>query len=421
VTGKPGATAKTSARATAQRLHQLRAAFDAHLAALDARAAGVWGGAEYASAKSRASEALGAEEAGAASIAVERLTEAQALLSTVERKAPQALAAQLAAGEHALAAGDPAAARQAFGAAHRIDPRDRRSADGLRRVRSLEGALPLLADALNAETRGEYARAAQDYSQALALDPGNARARAGLTRANAAFGADNYAKAVGSGYAALGAGRLDEARAAFTEARTSRPTGREAAQGLERVAAAQRSRDFAATRSRAAASEQQERWGDALREYDAALKVDPSLSFALQGRARAAARAELAQRLQALIDDPQRLAAPAVHREALELIEQAHDQVPSGPVLRSQATRLAILLPDFDKPVHLAVESDNATQVAIPQIGSFGTFSRRDIELKPGRYTVIGTRAGYRDVRRDVTIAPGQDVQTISVRCIEPI
>ena len=406
---------------TAQRLHDQRAAFETRLAALDGRAAGVWGGPEYASAKSRASEALGAEEAGAPAIAIQRLTEAQALLSTVERKAPQALAAQLAAGDRALAAGDPAAARQAYSFAHRIDPHDRHSADGLRKVRSLEGALPLLADAQNAEASGDYARAAQDYSQALALDPSNARARAGLTRANAAFGADNYAKAVGAGYAALGAGRLEDARNSFTEARKARPNGREAAQGLERVAAAQRSRDFSATRSRASALEAQERWSDALREYEAALKVDPSLSFAVQGRARAAARAELAQRLQTLIDDPQRLAAPAVNREARDLIEQAHNQVPSGPVLRSQAARLSILLPDFDKPVHLALESDNATQVAIPQVGSFGSFSRRDIELKPGRYTVIGTRMGYRDVRRDVTIAPGQDVQTISVRCIEPI
>jgi hypothetical protein len=67
------------------------------------------------------------------------------------------------------------------------------------------------------------------------------------------------------------------------------------------------------------------------------------------------------------------------------------------------------------------LESDNATQVAIPEIGSFGTFSRRDIQLKPGRYTVIGTRAGYRDVRREFTITAGEDVQTISVRCVEPI
>jgi len=61
------------------------------------------------------------------------------------------------------------------------------------------------ADAQNAEAAHNYARAAQDYSQALSLDPGNATAKAGQAARNAAFGDDNYAKAVGSGFAALGA------------------------------------------------------------------------------------------------------------------------------------------------------------------------------------------------------------------------
>ena len=71
--------------------------------------------------------------------------------------------------------------------------------------------------------------------------------------------------------------------------------------------------------------------------------------------------------------------------------------------------------------VQISLVSDNATQVAIQRVGSFGTFSRREIALKPGKYTVVGTRDGFRDVRRDVTVAPGQDVQTISVSCVEPI
>ena len=74
-----------------------------------------------------------------------------------------------------------------------------------------------------------------------------------------------------------------------------------------------------------------------------------------------------------------------------------------------------------DKPVRLSLVSDNATAISIPSIGQFGTFAKRDIELKPGRYTVIGTREGYREIQRDITIAPGQESQTISVSCSDPI
>jgi tetratricopeptide (TPR) repeat protein len=415
---EPDANASGSAE---KRLTQNRAVFDQRLAALDARGAGVWGGADFAAAKTRAAEAVGAHDAGSLSLAEQRLTEAIRLLGNVESRAGQNLSAQLGTGDQALVAGQGEVARQAYESARQIDPDNRRATEGLQRVRNLGGLLPLLADGQNAESARDYARAVQDYSQALSLDPGNARARAGLDRAHASFGQDAYAKSVGTGFAALGAGRLDEARVAFENARTMRPAGAEAQTGLQRVGAALSARGYASTRQRAAALEAEERWGDAFNEYDAALKIDPSLVFAQQGRARAAARVDLSTSLQTLIDRPERLAAPAVRDEAQSLVRRAAGADPSGPVLRSQIQRLQILLPEFDVPVRLQLVSDNATQVQIQRVGTFGTFSKREIELKPGKYTVVGTRPGFRDVRRDVTIGPGRDVQTISVSCVEPI
>jgi tetratricopeptide (TPR) repeat protein len=292
-----------------------------------------------------------------------------------------------------------------------------------------------LADGQNAESAHNYLRAAQDYGQVLSLDAGNDKARAGLARANAAFGDDSYAKAVGSGFAALGAGRLDDARDAFEKARALRPNGSEAADGLRRVSSALSSKGFSSLRQRAAGLEAQERWDEAVQAYDSALQADPSLAFAQEGKDRAAARAELNASMQALIDRPERLSSPAVHNQANALLDTANQQSPSGPVLRSQIARLGLLMPDndgavksgpvqtdlMDKPVRLSLVSDNATDVAIASIGQFGTFAKRDIQLKPGRYTVIGTRDGFRDVRRDITIAPGQESQTISVSCSDPI
>jgi tetratricopeptide (TPR) repeat protein len=320
-----------------------------------------------------------------------------------------------------LEAGNAIAATQAYEFAAKIDPSNQKASDGLRKARNLDRVLPLLADAQNAEAAKNFPRAAKAYNDVLAIEPNNVKARAGVARTNSASGADSYDKAIGTGFAALGAGRLEEARAAFGQARAIRPTGREAAAGLDQVNAATRARGYSAVRLRASSLESEERWGEALDEYEAVLKNDPSLVFAQQGRQRAASRKDLADRLQFLIDEPQRLAAPAVRSEALHLLDMADAANPSGPVLRSQMARLQILLPEFDKPVRLALESDNTTQVAIQRVGSFGTFARREIELKPGKYTVVGTRAGYRDVRRDVTVAPGQDVQIISIRCLEPI
>jgi eukaryotic-like serine/threonine-protein kinase len=70
--------------------------------------------------------------------------------------------------------------------------------------------------------------------------------------------------------------------------------------------------------------------------------------------------------------------------------------------------------------VPVSLVSDSVTQVAILSVGTFGSFERRDIQLKPGTYTVVGSRVGYRDVRREITVTPGEQ-QTVSVSCYDPI
>src|SRR5262249_20142200 len=132
----PGATgsAKPAAPDPAN-LAQLRTTFDQRLGALEARGAGFWGGADYAAAKSRAAEAVGANDAGSPRLAEQRLNEALGLLSTVESKASQTLSSQLTTGDQALAAGQGDVAKQAYEYAKRIDPNNKRATDGLSRVR----------------------------------------------------------------------------------------------------------------------------------------------------------------------------------------------------------------------------------------------------------------------------------------------
>jgi tetratricopeptide (TPR) repeat protein len=437
--GAAGAPAAVDA-ADENALLAQRAEFDRRQAALEARGAESWGGTAFAAAGGRAAESASARDAGNLALARQRLGEASQLLDAVERAAPAALAAQLDAGNRALNAGQQNLAAQAFDLAHRIDPQDARALSGQARAQRLLGVSPLIAAGQSALSAHQYARATQDYSQALALDPKNAQARSGLAQAQAALGDDSYARAAGEGFAALGAGRLAEARAAFERARALRPDGPEALDGLKRVNAAGGAGVSAnhavsaaagssasspedntrSLRTHAEQLEALERWDEAAALYAAALRADDSLGFAQAGRARAGARARLDHALQALLDDPDRLASSEVRDEASALLDTAQATTPSGPVLRSQIARLQILLPDYEKPVHVALVSDGVTQVAILGVGSFGSFEARGIELSPGTYTLIGSRIGYRDVHREITIAPGA-TQTVSVSCYEPL
>ena len=55
------------------------------------------------------------------------------------------------------------------------------------------------------------------------------------------------------------------------------------------------------------------------------------------------------------------------------------------------------------------------------KVGRLGTFTERALDLHPGTYTVVGTRRGYRDVRRQLVIEPGQKPAPLEVRCEEKI
>jgi hypothetical protein len=84
-----------------------------------------------------------------------------------------------------------------------------------------------------------------------------------------------------------------------------------------------------------------------------------------------APRAELGKRLQTLIDRPERLPKTGKSVEA-ERCWPGEGLPNQGPVIRSQVSRLELLLPTFNQPVMLALESDNATEVAIQRVGSLG-------------------------------------------------
>ncbi|MBS0367411.1 MAG: serine/threonine protein kinase [Proteobacteria bacterium] len=152
-----------------------------------------------------------------------------------------------------------------------------------------------------------------------------------------------YAQATGAGFAALTAGRLDEARVDFQRAQGLRPQGAEAADGLMRVRAAS-TRNFARVSGQGLALESQERWRAALSLYNTVPDAGVATKFARDGRRRATARLHLDEALQSMLDHPERLAPPAARKRAATVLEQARQQTAAGPVLRAQIAQLTALL-----------------------------------------------------------------------------
>ena len=93
----------------------------------------------------------------------------------------------------------------------------------------------------------------------------------------------------------------------------------------------------------------------------------------------------------------------------------------AGPRLTEQSAELERLLRLASTPIAIELQSDELTEVTVYRVGELGTFAQTTLELRPGTYTAIGSRDGYRDVRQTFTILPGRPLEPVRVECSEPI
>jgi tetratricopeptide (TPR) repeat protein len=339
----------------------------------------------------------------------------------VETGVPQRLGDLLAAGEEALARGDAETAVDDFEMALAMDPANAAADAGLDRARNLPALMALMDAGASAEAAGDLDAAVDAYSQAAALDPAYVPAAESRDRVVAARAGAGYRRLMSEGYAALASADYSGAKERFSRAARMNPDADGPRDGLLQAEEGARRIRIEALRAEADGAEAGERWAAAVTAYEALLKEDDTLAFAQKGLRRARNRQSLDGRLEGYLSDPLRLSADSVLAAARADLEAARAVVPTSPRLADQILRLGRQIDLADRPVPVAILSDNATQVTVYRVGRLGSFERQEIRLKPGRYTMVGTRTGYRDVRMEVTIMPGQAAASVTVRCEEPI
>ena len=424
----PPPAAPAAPAATAPPAPDLRALADAALAervraeeAARAVHAEQWGGADWLEGRRLA-------ELGDAQFrdrdfpaATASLNQAAGRFRQLAEGAPAALAAALKAGGEALARGEQAAAIAAFEQALRLSPQDPAAARGLARSQKLDQVLGSMAAAASREAAGDLAGARSGYAAVLALDPDWVPARTALRRIDAARAAGDFERAMSQGLAALAAGRTTEARSAFNKALALRPGDAGARSGLEQLDGDERRERLTRLQAEAARLETAERWAEAADQYRELQTLDPGLAAAQNGLATAEARAALNRRLEQQLANGERFNDDAVVAVAQVVVRDAEAVPAPGPKLSGQVAQLKSLIAAAARPVTVQIESDNLTSVVIYKVGALGVFTNRTIELRPGSYVIVGTRDGYRDVRRNVRISADGSQPPIDVRCEEPI
>jgi tetratricopeptide (TPR) repeat protein len=388
---------------------------------LEARGVTRWAADEYAGIEILLDGGDGHLTAGEYAEAERAYAEAERLLEALDARSLEALEATLADGQRALADGDAPAATTAFELAKAIQPANRTAASGLKRAAVLDELIDLLGAGAGAERQGELAQAEAIYGEAVALDPLSQTARESLARVRGRIGRDAFQEAMSRGVAALQNGAYDAAIEAFQLAGRLEPGSPDATDALAQAREGRRLETISRIHTEATELEALERWRPAADQYARALELDPTIRFAQEGRDRCVERAVLAERIEFHLTHPDRLSDDAAYAEAVELFEEASEIEPPGPKHREQIDRLDSLLETKAKRITVRLESDEKTEVTVYRIGRLGRFALRELELRPGTYTVVGTRRGYRDVRLELVVAAGRTPRPLVVRCVDKI
>ncbi len=404
------------AAADAALAERLRAESDAKSAAADK-----WGGADWLEAQRLAELGDGQYKARDFVAAAASFDAATTRFRRLAAGAPAAFDAALGSGRDAFGRADQPAAIAAFERALLIRPGDPAATAGLARSQKLDEIQAGMAEAAAREVAGDPAAALASYAAVLKLDAEWGPARAAIARIDAARAAGEFERAMAQGLAALAGGRPAEARAALNRALALRPGDPGARGALAQLDSDERRTRLTGLQAEAERLAAAERWAEAAARYRELLQLDSTLAAARDGLAATESRAALHQTLEQQLANGDRFNDDAVVAEAQAALREADVVAAPGPVLAGQVSRLRQLIAAGATPVPVQFESDNLTSVVIYKVGPLGTFTSRTVELRPGTYVVVGSRDGYRDVRRNVRVDAAGSGGPVTVRCEEPI
>jgi tetratricopeptide (TPR) repeat protein len=413
----PGITESAEQEREKAQTEQQRAELSQIISTLEDKGVAVWGEPLYSemSRLRREGDALLSQSAYKA--ATDRYAAALKKANRLTSGTQAALQRFIEEGLAALASGRGQTARNNFQAALLIEHSNAVAQHGLDRAAHTETVMRLIESGNNHETDRKYALALADYEQALALDPEAEQAFTGRSRVSAILEEENFQHLMSAGLSALNQNDLKTARSRLLEAKAIRPDDRGVLDALAQTNQAIRQKRIEALHRTAIRAEQSEDWEKALASYQKVLGVDDNIRFAVQGTTRAQDYIRINKRIRFFLEKPTALETDRQLQNALSLLDETEGFETRGPRLNARIDQLKALVRAAQTPVRLIIESDNQTEIAVYKVGKFGRFTVRELILRPGTYTVVGSRKGYQDVRKTFRTEPGQIPQRISVIC----
>ena len=380
-----------------------------------------WGGEEAKKVFSLAADAEEALLGKDLKKAEKQYSDAANLANSLYHRRHDYLLNLLATGTAALTSGKAADAVKSFGLALLIDPDHKEALKGAERAKTLDQVTALVDRAKEQESAEHFGIARALFLEALALDQDCIESVEGVKRSNEAMEEIAFRGRISEIFDKLEKGELDSAQESLLEAAALKPGSlipQETAKLLTNALQIKRVQNL---KQRANSAEKIEDWEGAFKIFAEIQQWIPDSKVAWDGQLKARTILELQAELSHYINEPKLLLSEDSRASARLALQKVKGFTQVSTILKSGAEKLMAIIKTAETPIPVTLFSDGQTEVVIFRVRELGKFRAHELSLRPGSYTVLGTREGYRDFRGSISIEPGDDMVELTVRCEESI
>lgn len=358
---------------------------------------------------------------GEIQIALSQLGEIEAKLQSLMEQGEKQFQESLREGLDALNSGDGDRAKESLATAQALRPDDPFVAQQLKRAETINQVFAHFEQGRRYEDQGLYSLARVEYGKALDLDPDSVNINTRLQAINQELNREIFETTIRDGMAALAAGNGDSAVELLEKATALMPGDIQTRNALQDARELQRRQRVDRLVAAGERELENRAWLAARDAFEEALDYEPASQAAQDGLSRAQAQIELEAQIKAILLEAESFERNGELEKALIVLREGRQIADPSGAITEKIKFLEDILAEQSKPQKVTILSDNLTNIQIYQVGNFEPTRELNLELRPGEYTVVGSRLMYRDVRHTLRVEVGESPQPLEVICAEKL
>ena len=350
----------------------------------------------------------------------EALSQLQAVEQSMKElitEGEQTFQTALQEGLKALNSGDGETAKKYLSIAKGLRPNDAFIARQLERAEVIEQVFVHFNQGIAFEQQGLDASARVEYQKALELDPDSVNINTRLQNINQRLNEDLFKTALSDGLKALTDGNGDAAVEFLGKATSLNPSDEQARSALTEARELQRRQNVERLITTGQQALKNAQWEIAHEAFQEALDYEPSSEAAQQGLAQAKEQIAREEQLKQLLREAETFERNGEFEKALIILREGRQVADPAGAVSQKIAFLEGILEEQSNPQKVTILSDGNTDIEIYKVGKFKPATQFDLDLRPGEYTVIGSRLMYRDVRYTLKVEIGEQPKPLKVIC----